>query len=91
MENKTIHALEAFKKGRNIFLTGGAGTGKSFTLGELVEHAEKNDIKIARTAMTGMASLQIPRGQTLHSALRIGIKNKKEQAEEIYASGKFQS
>jgi len=55
--------------GRNIFLTGDAGTGKSFLINEIVN---KNPRLTAVTAMTGCAALLI-NGITLHSFLGIGL------------------
>lgn len=83
-------ALDSFRAGKNVFITGGAGTGKSHTLGILTDWASENGVKAGRTALTGMASLQLKSGQTIHSAVGIGIKNDKELAMDIYMSRKFQ-
>ncbi|NDH69235.1 MAG: hypothetical protein EBY22_15315 [Gammaproteobacteria bacterium] len=39
-------ALEAVKSGQNIFLTGPAGSGKSFLIREMSAWAEREDKKI---------------------------------------------
>lgn len=65
--------LQAYKEGRNIFITGGAGTGKSFNMGKLIKFFEENDIEVARLAMTGMASLQMVGGETVHSCFKTGV------------------
>lgn len=70
-------ALDAYKEGRNICLTGGAGTGKSFNLRKLIEYFDENNIQVARTAMTGMASLQMPEGETVHSCFKTGLHHNK--------------
>ncbi|KAI5807839.1 P-loop containing nucleoside triphosphate hydrolase protein [Peziza echinospora] len=64
-------ALDVLKEGKNIFLTGPAGSGKS----EIIKHMEKylraNDMEPAVTASTGVAALSIG-GQTLHSWSGLG-------------------
>ena len=74
-------AIDAFKKGNNIFLTGPAGTGKSVTLKEIIKYCNNNNINFGVTATTGTAAFLIG-GKTLHSYLGIGLA--KDSAEEIY-------
>jgi ATP-dependent DNA helicase PIF1 len=62
-------ALNDVAKGHNIFITGGAGVGKSYLVGEIVKSTKKN---IGVCAMTGCAALLI-NGATLHSYLAIGL------------------
>jgi ATP-dependent DNA helicase PIF1 len=62
-------ALEDVLKGHNIFITGGAGVGKSYLVNRIVESSRK---KIGVCAMTGCAALLI-NGATLHSYLAIGL------------------
>jgi ATP-dependent DNA helicase PIF1 len=62
-------ALEAVAKGQNIFITGGAGVGKSYLVNEIVKSSKKI---IGVCAMTGCAALLI-NGATLHSYLGIGL------------------
>lgn len=57
---------------KNIFLTGEAGTGKSFAVKTLIKLFEAFDINYALTASTGVAALNIG-GQTLHSWMGIGL------------------
>jgi len=67
--------LKKIDEGKNIFITGGAGTGKSYTLNKVIAYLKENHEKkiVAKTAMTGMASLQFEDGgQTLHSLTGIG-------------------
>jgi ATP-dependent DNA helicase PIF1 len=49
-------AFEKVKEGRNIFLTGPAGTGKSYLLSTIVRELQ-DEKRIALTAMTGCAAL----------------------------------
>ena len=74
-------ALKAFKSGKNIFLTGPAGTGKSVTLGKIKEYCIQDNKQKGITATTGTAAFLLG-GKTLHSYLGIGLA--KESAEELY-------
>ena len=62
--------LKKILKGGNIFLTGGAGVGKSYTINEI--QRELYTKTIALTALTGLAAVNIG-GQTLHSFLNLGL------------------
>jgi ATP-dependent DNA helicase PIF1 len=57
------------EKGHNLFITGGAGSGKSYMLRELKHHFLKD---ISLTASTGIAALNIG-GLTIHSFAKLGI------------------
>jgi ATP-dependent DNA helicase PIF1 len=72
MNDKQLEALELVKNKRNLFLTGSAGTGKSFTIREIVRYLESMNINYGLTALTGCAAVLI-NGQTLHSFLGLGI------------------
>ena len=63
--HQTVHRILYGKS--HIFLTGAAGTGKSYTLNLLHKKAKKALISIGMTATTGMAATNIPNGRTLHS------------------------
>jgi ATP-dependent DNA helicase PIF1 len=65
----TIKKLEAKQ---NIFLTGGAGVGKTTLTRQIIEHFEAEAKKVAKLASTGMAATLIG-GQTLHSFLDLSI------------------
>jgi len=58
--------------GKNIFITGGAGTGKSYTLSKLKEFYGD---ELIVTSTTGISALNV-NGQTLHSWAGIGIADK---------------
>jgi len=74
-------ALNSFKTGKNIFLTGPAGTGKSVTLNKIKEYCIHSSKNFGITATTGSAAF-ILGGKTVHSFLGIGLA--KESAEEIF-------
>ena len=63
---------ELLENKKNVFLTGGAGVGKSFLLRALIAQYELEGKKIAKLASTGMAASLIT-GQTLHSFFNLGI------------------
>lgn len=68
-----LNELKALiEEGKNIFVTGGAGVGKSFLLRALIATYEQEGKKIAKLASTGMAASLIG-GQTLHSFFGLGI------------------
>lgn len=83
--------IEAYNDGRNICITGGAGTGKSYTMGKVIEYFDEQGIQVARTAMTGMASLQLPEGETVHSCFKTGLHNNKLHLINVVTSYIFQN
>lgn len=61
-------ALDKFERNENIFLTGPAGTGKSFLINQMVHIARTKGKRIQITAMTGVAAILLGRrASTLHS------------------------
>ena len=69
---KQQKALDIIKTGKNLFLTGASGAGKSTTIKSIIEYANEHDINIATTASTGLSAFLI-NGSTVHSYLGIGI------------------
>ena len=60
--------LNKFHEGCNLFLTGPAGTGKSFLIDLMVKSAEQRGLNIQVTAMTGVAAVLLgKRARTIHS------------------------
>jgi ATP-dependent exoDNAse (exonuclease V) alpha subunit len=77
----TIHTLlQHCKKKENIFLTGGAGVGKTTLTRKLIQHYEDEAKKVAKLASTGMAATLLG-GQTLHSFFDFGIASSIEELE----------
>ena len=72
MNDKQLEALNIVKLRKNLFLTGSAGTGKSFTLKSIIDYLKENNINYGITALTGCAAVLI-NGQTIHSFLYLGI------------------
>lgn len=58
--------------GHNVFLTGDAGTGKSYLLNKYIEHLQAIDKNVVVTAPTGIAALNI-NGATIHRTFGLGI------------------
>ncbi len=73
MTQKT--ALSILKLGHTVFLTGAAGSGKSYTLREYITYLKKHGIRYAVTASTGIASTHVG-GTTIHAWSGIGIKQR---------------
>lgn len=67
-------ALSILKSGRNVFLTGEPGAGKSYTVNAYVSYLRSHGIDVAVTASTGIAATHIG-GMTIHSWSGIGIAN----------------
>lgn len=65
-------ALEILKSGYNVFLTGSAGSGKTFLLNQYIKYLQDNKIKTGVTASTGLAATHLD-GRTIHSWCGIGI------------------
>lgn len=66
-------AFGILKTGRNVFLTGSAGTGKTYLLNRYINYLEERDIRPTITAPTGIAASHIG-GMTIHSFFGIGIR-----------------
>ncbi|THH28278.1 hypothetical protein EUX98_g5905 [Antrodiella citrinella] len=65
--------LDMVKRGKNVFFTGSAGTGKSVLLREIIKHCRSGRWgRLAITASTGIASVNIG-GSTIHSWAGIGL------------------
>lgn len=65
-------ALAIMKSGKNVFLTGEPGAGKTYTLNQFIEQARQAHKRIAITASTGIAASHID-GMTIHSWSGTGI------------------
>jgi len=77
--------VKNLKNNKNIFLTGGAGVGKTTLTREIIELYKQDAKKVAKLASTGMAATLID-GQTLHSFLDLGICN---DIEDLERNGKY--
>ena len=65
-------ALEIMLSGENVFLTGPAGSGKTFILNEFIRLARKQGKSVSVTATTGLAATHL-NGNTIHAWSGMGI------------------
>ena len=67
-------ALKILKTGKNVFLTGSAGTGKTYILNEYILYLKSRKIYPTIVAPTGIAASHLG-GQTIHSYFSLGIRD----------------
>jgi ATP-dependent DNA helicase PIF1 len=72
LSKQQAQVIKAFENGKNIFATGGAGSGKSYLLNFLKRNYAQFGLEI--TASTGIAAVNIG-GSTIHSWSGIGLAN----------------
>ncbi len=65
-------ALEILKTGRNVFVTGPAGSGKTHLVNTYIKYLSEHHIDVGITASTGIAATHMS-GMTIHSWAGIGI------------------
>ncbi len=78
--------INRLKSKQNIFLTGGAGVGKTTITKDVIKSFEDESKKVAKLASTGMAATLI-NGQTLHSFFELGIAS---DIEDLESKGKYE-
>jgi len=79
--------IKKLTSNKNIFLTGGAGVGKTTLTNQIINHFESNANKVAKLASSGMAATLIG-GQTLHSFFDLGIAS---DLDELEKKGKLET
>lgn len=72
LDKKQSEFLERALGGQNIFLTGKAGTGKSFIVKELIRIMQERNQMVVAAAPTGIAATNIG-GATIHSLFSLGV------------------
>ena len=79
MQNLSIQQQEIFNKyknGENIFISGPGGTGKTYLIKNIVNHAKENNKAYKVCALTGCAAILLECGATtLHAFAGIGLAN----------------
>lgn len=73
-------ALDILKTGRSVFLTGAAGSGKTYVLREYISYLQSLDANIGITASTGIAATHMG-GITIHSWSGLGIRDSLTKSE----------
>ena len=71
-------AFNLLKMGKNIFLTGAAGSGKTYLLNKYINYLKENNVEVAVTASTGIAATHL-QGTTIHSWSGIGVRDTSHQ------------
>ena len=67
--DEQIKAIELIQQGKNVLITGSAGTGKTTFLKEVINMFNKDQLLLL--APTGVSALQLPNGYTIHSGLKL--------------------
>ncbi len=89
-------ALDILKLGKNVYLTGSAGSGKTYLLNQYIKYLKDNDVDVAVTASTGVAATHM-NGMTIHSWSGLGIRDElsdqdmDEMEEKHYLWNRFQN
>ncbi len=73
-------ALAILKSGKNAFITGPAGSGKTFVLNRFIDWLRSSGANAAITASTGIAATHLD-GITLHSWTGMGVRDSLSKAE----------
>ena len=75
--NQHKNIYNNYLDGKNILITGPGGTGKSFAIKKIYNHAKEYGKKICVTAMTGVASVLLDcNATTVHNWSGIGLGNR---------------
>lgn len=80
-------ALAIMKTGVNVYLTGSAGSGKTYLLNQYISYLNDHDIPVAVTASTGIAATHM-NGMTIHGWAGIGIKDTMDEHDIELLEGK---
>lgn len=72
LNSEQREAFQLLQSGKNVFITGNAGTGKSYLIKAFDKYCSENDIKLIKSAPTGIASVEIG-GATLHSLFKLKV------------------
>jgi ATP-dependent DNA helicase PIF1 len=71
-----VLALQSYQAGKNIFLTGPGGSGKTELIRRMVKHAQEEGKKVQVCALTGCAAVLLAcKAKTVHSFAGIGLAN----------------
>lgn len=71
LDEDQIRAFQSFREGKNLFITGPGGSGKSFLLYGIVRYCQEKRIPFGLTATTGVAASLIS-GETIHRWAGVG-------------------
>lgn len=65
--------FRALEKKENLFITGGAGVGKSFLIKLMAKEMQKRGLNVFMCASFGLAATHLPNGLTLHHFMGVGL------------------
>jgi len=68
------YALDLLKLGHNVYLTGAAGSGKTYVLNQYIDYLKTHKVGVGVTASTGIAATHL-NGMTIHSWSGLGVKD----------------
>lgn len=80
-------ALALLKAGKNVFLTGSAGAGKTYVLQQYIDYLKKRRVALAVTASTGIAATHL-KGMTIHAWSGIGLRQNISEEELVAMKSK---
>lgn len=89
-------ALHILKLGHNVYITGQAGSGKTYLLNSYIDYLKEHGVGVGITASTGIAATHLG-GMTIHAWAGIGIaddlstKEIKEMMKKPYLRSRFAS
>lgn len=82
LNQQQFYGYSIMMSGRNVFLTGKAGVGKSYVLDKFISDAQAEEKNVVIVAPTGIAAINI-NGVTVHRAFKVPIKPLVEDARKI--------
>jgi len=96
MNNKLLfnqdEIYSEYLDGKNIFITGPGGSGKTYMIKKIYDHAIKSGQRISVTALTGVAALLLDcSATTIHSWAGIGIAKNYDSVIKKVVKSKFRS
>ncbi len=80
---RQAQALKVMEDGHSVFLTGPAGSGKTYVLNQFIERARQQKRPVAVTASTGIAATHLG-GTTVHSWSGLGIRDSLTRADHTW-------
>jgi hypothetical protein len=84
LSSKQQSFLDSALSGKNVFLTGAAGTGKTFVINEVVRRLRGQGKQVAVTSSTGNTAVAIE-GQTLYSLIGCGLCESTQDLRKMWA------
>lgn len=90
LSHEQRQAFERMIQGNNFFLSGKAGTGKSFVTQAFIQWCKKNRKNVMITAPTGIAAINI-NGATIHRAFQAPVKPLIDDTKKVRVPGEVRA